>query len=144
MTINENEIVLTSVGTIFAYLASKNYFIPWIIKFWDWITKKKKENDDRNINLSDTIHKMKMNENEYYEKTFTTLLSQIDSLEQQLKDYARELEELRSEILHLNAKLYKKSLVIVDLQKKCCLNKNCAERVCCENKIEDLIENEDK
>lgn len=144
MTINENEIVLTSVGTIFAYLASKNYFIPWIIKFWDWINKKKKENDDRNINLSDTIHKMKMNENEYYEKTFTTLLSQIDSLEQQLKDYARELEELRSEILHLNAKLYKKSLVIVDLQKKCCLNKNCAERVCCENKIEDLIENEDK
>ena len=38
-----NEIVLTSVGTLFAYIASKDYFIPWIIKLWEWVKNKKND-----------------------------------------------------------------------------------------------------
>ena len=141
---NENEIVLTSVGTLITYLASKNYFIPWFIKGWEWITNKKKEIDQKNLDITDEIHKIRMNENEYYEETFNTLLGQIERLESELKIYSNELSKLRNEILQLNAKLYNKSIIILDLQKKCCLNENCKMRVCCENKIETLIDNEVK
>lgn len=137
---NENEIVLTSVGTLIAYLASKNYFIPWIIKGWEWITKKKKELDQKNLDITDEIHKIRMNENEYYEETFNTLLGQIEKLEKELKTYSDELSNLRNEILLLNSQLYKKSMIILDLQKRCCLNEQCPSRICCENKLETLIE----
>ena len=84
---------------------------------------------------------MKMNENEYYEETFNTLLGQISSLEDQLKEYAKELSALRSEILQLNAKLYNKAMVIVELQKKCCARAEfCPNREFCENSIKKLDE----
>ena len=123
-----NEIVLTSVGTLFAYIASKDYFIPWIIKLWEWVKNKKNDLDQKQLDVVDEIHKVRMNENEYYEETFNTLLGQIERLETELKSYSNELSKLRNEILHL--------------QKKCCLNENCKMRVCCENKIETLIDNE--
>lgn len=137
-----NEIVLTSVGTLFAYIASKDYFIPWIIKLWEWVKHKKNDLDQKQLDVVDEIHKVRMNENEYYEETFNTLLGQIERLETELKSYSNELSKLRNEILQLNAKLYNKSIIILDLQKKCCLNENCKMRVCCENKIETLIDNE--
>lgn len=134
-----NEIVLTSVGTLFAYIASKDYFIPWIIKLWEWIRKKKNDLDKKQLDVVDEIHKVRMNENEYYEETFNTLLGQIERLESELKNYAEELSTLRNEILMLNSKLYKKSMIILDLQKRCCLNEHCKDRVCCENKIDNLV-----
>lgn len=137
-----NEIVLTSVGTLFAYIASKDYFIPWIVKLWEWIRKKKNDLDKKQLDVIDEIHKVRMNENEYYEETFNTLLGQIERLEGELKNYAEELSTLRNEILMLNSKLYKKSMIILDLQKRCCLNEHCKERVCCENKIEKLVTDE--
>lgn len=137
-----NEIVLTSVGTLFAYIASKDYFIPWIVKLWEWIRKKKNDLDKKQLDVVDEIHKVRMNENEYYEETFNTLLGQIERLEGELKNYAEELSTLRNEILMLNSKLYKKSMIILDLQKRCCLNEHCKERVCCENKIEKLVTDE--
>ena len=82
-----NEIVLTSVGTLFAYIASKDYFIPWIIKLWEWIRNKKNDLDQKQLDVVDEIHKVRMNENEYYEETFNTLLGQIEKLENELKNY---------------------------------------------------------
>lgn len=136
---NINEIVLTSVGTLFAYIASKDYFIPWIIKLWEWIRNKKNDLDQKQLDVVDEIHKVRMNENEYYEETFNTLLGQIEKLENELKNYSSELTNLRNEILLLNSKLYKKSMIILDLQKRCCLKENCKERICCENKIDNLV-----
>lgn len=137
-----NEIVLTSVGTLLAYMASKNYFIPWIIKGWEWIINKKNDLDKKQLDVVDEIHKVRMNENEYYEETFNTLLGQIEKLENELKLYSNELTNLRNEILLLNSKLYKKSMIILDLQKRCCLNEHCKDRICCENKIEKLVTDE--
>ena len=135
-----DSIILTSMGSIIAFITAQKWIFPLFIKLWDWIINKKKEIDQKNLDVTDEIHKIRMNENEYYEETFNTLLCQIEKLEDELKSYSNELTKLRNEILQLNAKLYNKSIIILDLQKKCCLNENCKMRVCCENKIETLID----
>lgn len=134
--------IITACASILGYISSKQYFIPWIVQLYNWLKNKKDEIDEKQIDVTNEIHKIKLNEVEYYEKTFETLLHQIEELEDQLKDYSNELKELRSTILNLNAKLYNKSMVILDLQKKCCLNEDCPNRICCENKIQNLNSNE--
>ena len=135
-----DSIILTSMGSIIAFITAQKWIFPLFIKLWDWMINKKKDFDQKNLDVTDEIHKIRMNENEYYEETFNTLLGQIEKLEDELKSYSNELTKLRNEILQLNAKLYNKSIIILDLQKKCCLNENCKMRVCCENKIETLID----
>ena len=135
-----DSIILASIGSIITFITAQKWIFPLFIKLWDWIINKKKDFDQKNLNVTDEIHKIRMNENEYYEETFNTLLGQIEKLEDELKSYSNELSKLRNEILQLNAKLYNKSIIILDLQKKCCLNENCKMRVCCENKIETLID----
>ena len=135
-----DSIILASIGSIITFITAQKWIFPLFIKLWDWIINKKKDFDQKNLDVTDEIHKIRMNENEYYEETFNTLLGQIEKLEYELKSYSNELTKLRNEILQLNAKLYNKSIIILDLQKKCCLNENCKMRVCCENKIETLID----
>ena len=135
-----DSIILASIGSIITFITAQKWIFPLFIKLWDWMINKKKDFDQKNIDVTDEIHKIRMNENEYYEETFNTLLGQIEKLEDELKSYSNELTKLRNEILQLNAKLYNKSIIILDLQKKCCLNENCKMRVCCENKIETLID----
>lgn len=135
-----DSIILASIGSIITFITAQKWIFPLFIKLWDWIINKKKDFDQKNLDVTDEIHKIRMNENEYYEETFNTLLGQIEKLEDELKSYSNELTKLRNEILQLNAKLYNKSIIILDLQKKCCLNENCKMRVCCENKIETLID----
>ena len=134
--------ILTVIGSIISFMAAQKWIFPLIVKFWEWVKHKKNDLDQKQLDVVDEIHKVRMNENEYYEETFNTLLGQIERLETELKSYSNELSKLRNEILQLNAKLYNKSIIILDLQKKCCLNENCKMRVCCENKIETLIDNE--
>lgn len=136
--INENEIVLTSVGTILAYLASKNYFIPWIIKFWGWLKGEKKEFDKKNVDLSKDLVNYKKDVIETQEQQFQVLLNQITNLEEELEKYASQLEKMRTTILRLNSKLYDKSLLIADLQKKSCCVENCPHREMCKNKLDEI------
>lgn len=104
----------------------------------------KEHSEDRSLDVGQEISKLKLTEVERYEKTFETLLNQVEDLEQQLKDYSKELQELRNTILKLNAKLYQKSLVISDLQKMCCARENCPERISCRNYLCDVIDNEEE
>ena len=115
--------------------------MPQSNKLYKWLKKEKNETEERTFDVGQEVHKMKMNENEYYEESVNTLLGQISSLEDQLKEYAKELSALRSEILQLNAKLYNKAMVIVELQKKCCARAEfCEKREFCENSIKKLDE----
>lgn len=151
---NMNEIIqnnnlLTTLGTIIstiiAYVVGKNFFIPQLVRLWKWLKKEKEESEDRQISLSDEITKLKINDVERYEKTFNTLLNQISDLEEELKKYSKELQELRNTILKLNSKLYEKALIISDLQRYTCKKaKECELREICEiNHIEKLIEDEE-
>ena len=135
------EILTFSLYSVIAFFVGKEFFLPQLNKLYKWLKKEKNETENRTFDVGQEVHKMKMNENEYYEETFNTLLGQISSLEDQLKEYAKELSALRSEILQLNAKLYNKAMVIVELQKKCCARAEfCPNREFCENSIKKLDE----
>ena len=138
------DVILACLGSIVAFVLSKEFFLPQIVKLINWMRTEKEHSEDRSLDVGEEISKLKLTEVERYEKTFETLLNQIEDLEQQLKDYSKELQELRNTILKLNAKLYQKSLVISDLQKMCCARENCPQRVSCRNYLCDVIDNEEE
>ena len=138
------QLILASFGSIVAFILSKDFFIPQIVKLINWMRSEKEHSEDRNIDVGEEISRLKLTEVQRYEKTFETLLNQIEDLEQQLKDYSKELQELRNTILKLNSKLYHKSLLISDLQKKCCNRDDCPDRIVCKDYLCEVIENEEE
>lgn len=138
------QLILASIGGIITFVLSKEFFIPQIVKLINWMRDEKEHSENRSIDVGNEISKLKLTEVERYEKTFETLLNQIEDLEQQLQSYSKELQELRSTILKLNSKLYHKSLVISELQKKCCNRDDCTERIICKNFLCEMIENEEE
>ena len=138
------QLILASIGSIVTFVLSKEFFIPQILKLISWMKKEKNETENRSIDVGQEISKLKLTEVERYEKTFETLLNQIEDLENELKSYSKELQELRNTILKLNSKLYHKSLVISDLQKKCCNREDCPDRIVCKNYLCEVIENEEE
>ena len=138
------QLILASIGSIVAFVLSKEFFIPQIINLISWMRKEKEQSEDRTLDVGQEISKLKITEVERYEKTFETLLNQIEDLENELKSYSKELQELRNTILKLNSKLYHKSLVISDLQKKCCANaETCKNRIICKNYLCEVLEKEE-
>ena len=137
------ETIALIIYSVLAFFVGKEFFLPQLNKLYKWLKNEKNETEDRTFQVGEEVHKMKMNDVEYYQETFNTLLGQINSLEDQLNEYSKELSELRNTILKLNAKLYQKSLVISDLQNKCCERENCPQRVSCKNYICDVIDEEE-
>lgn len=139
-----NEIInyiITAVGSLLAYIWANRTLIPAILDWWKEYKEKRKQN---NIDSIEEINDYKSNVVDLSEKQFSVLLNQITALETELQQYAEELQKLRTTILRLNAKLYDKSLLITELQKKCCERENCHHRIACKNYLCDLIENEDE
>lgn len=141
---NAVEIITLSIYSVMAFFVGKEFFLPQLNKLYKWLKTEKHETENRTFQVGEEVHKMKMNDVEYYQETFNTLLGQISSLEDQLNEYSKELQELRNTILKLNAKLYKKSLLISNLQNKCCNRDNCPDRIACENYICEVIDNEEE
>ena len=137
------DVILASLGSIAAFILSKEFFIPQIVKLINWMRSEKERSEDRSLDVGQEISKLKLTEVERYEKTFETLLNQVEDLEQQLNSYSKELQELRNTILKLNSKLYQKSLIISDLQNKCCERENCPQRISCKNYLCDVIDEEE-
>lgn len=132
--------ILTALGSLVAYIWANRTIIPLIINWWNERKEKKKQN---NIDSIEQINDYKTNVVDLSEKQFSVLLNQITALETELQQYAAELQKLRSTILRLNAKLYDKSLLITELQKKCCMVEDCPQRIHCKNYLCDLAENGD-
>ena len=138
------QLILASFGSIVAFILSKDFFIPQIVKLINWMRSEKEHSEDRSLDVGEEISRLKLTEVQRYEKTFETLLNQIEDLENELKSYSKELQELRNTILKLNSKLYHKSLVISDLQKKCCNRDDCPDRIVCKDYLCDVIEKEEE
>lgn len=133
--INSFEAIGVCIATLVTYLCSQKWLFPLIVKCWNWF----KDREEKQIDTLEEIQSIKMNEQEYYKQTFQTLLNQITSLEEELQSYSAELEKLRATILRLNAKLYDKSLLISQLQSKCCERLDCPHRIACKNYCEEII-----
>ena len=130
--INDN-IILTAIGSVITYLAAQKWLFPHIVKLWEWIKERKKQQDENNINATSEILEIKKNTLDVTEKQFEVLLNQISRLEEELQAYADELQRLRTTILRLNARLYTKSILLTKLQGKCCDRENCKDRIACKN-----------
>ena len=141
---NIDSIIITAIGSITSFLAAQKWIFPMIVKCWEWLTNKKKEFDEQNVNASEELLDYKKSTVELQEKHFQVLLNQITALEEELMKYSDELKTLRTTILRLNARLYDKSLIIAELQKKSCCVENCPHRELCKNKLTEIDElNED-
>lgn len=127
--INAFESIGVAIISIITFICGQKWVWPLIVKGYNWF----KDREDKQIDTLEEIQSIKMNETAYYEKTFQTLLNQITSLEEELQSYASELEKLRNTILRLNSKLYDKSLLISQLQTKCCERMDCPHRIMCKN-----------
>lgn len=141
---NETDsLILTAIGSIIAYFSAQRWIFPLLIRFWEWLTDKKKKFDDENVDKSREILDYKKSVIATQEQQFQVLLNQITALEIELQKYADDLQKMRNTILKLNSRLYDKSLLIAELQKKSCCVDNCHLRQLCENnleKIDDLDE----
>ena len=133
--INTFEVIGVAIASIVTFLGGQKWIWPLIVKCWNWL----KDREDKQIDTLEEIQSIKMTEQEYYKQTFQTLLNQITSLEEELQSYSAELEKLRATILRLNAKLYDKSLLISQLQSKCCERLDCPNRIACKNYCEEII-----
>lgn len=132
--------IITIISTIFGWLIANHTIFP-VITEWiqNWKRQKKKDKYD----TANEVLEIKDAAMEVSEKQFTVLLNQITSLEEELQNYAAELQKLRTTILRLNAKLYDKSLLITELQKKCCEDLQCPNRIACKNYLCGMTENND-
>lgn len=133
--INTFEAIGVAIASIITFICGQKWIWPLIVKGWNWL----KDREEKQIDTLEEIQSIKMNEQEYYKQTFQTLLNQITSLEEELQSYSAELEKLRATILRLNAKLYDKSLLISQLQSKCCERLDCPHRIACKNYCEEII-----
>lgn len=133
-----DSIILTSIGSVITYLCAQKWIFPLIIKGWDWLKGEKKEFDRKNVDLSKDLVNYKKDVIETQEQQFQVLLNQITNLEEELQNYANQLEQMRTTILRLNSKLYDKSLIIAELQKKSCCVDNCPHRELCKNKLKEI------
>ena len=138
------EAFVTTLGTILAWFMGKEFFIPHIIKFWNWLTNQKKEFDEKNVDASKEIVDYKNNTNNMYESQIQFLMEQITSLEAELLSYQEQLEKMRKKILELNSQLYNKALVIGKLQQYCCSNEQCKYRQRCDNMFCNVNNEEEK
>jgi len=133
-----DSIILASIGSVITYLCAQKWIFPLIVKGWEWLKGEKKEFDKKNFDGSTELYNYKKNVIETQEQQFQVLLNQITQLEVELQKYSDDLQKMRNTILRLNSRLYDKSLLIADLQKKSCCVENCPHRELCKNKLEEI------
>ena len=107
-----NETIGTIVLTVIGWLASEKFLFPQLIKLWKWIRGVKKEIDKGNVDASKEILNVKEQHAEIYESQINFLMSQVDRLEQEINQHQEQLAKMRSMILELNSRLFKKDVII--------------------------------
>ena len=116
--------IITAISTLITWLLSKKFLFPQLLKFWQWLKERKKENENHNVNLKKELTDLTDKSNDVYENQITFLMQQVKQLKNELIEYQKQLEQFRSKILELNNNLYHKSLTIGKLRQFCCKMKN--------------------
>ena len=121
----------TVVLSIGGWIAGQKFLLPHLVKGWNWIRGRKKEFDDQNVDASKNILDIKLQNQEVYESQITFLMNQIDRLEHEINNHQEQLGKMRSMVLELNSRLFKKDILIGKLRELCCANADCKFRVMC-------------
>ena len=131
-----------AIGSIAAFILSKKWVVPLLIKCWHWLKHEKKEYDDNNIDSSKELTNIKNSNVKVYESQINFLVNQLQTLELQLDNYSVQLEKLREKILELNTSLFNKSMTIGKLREMSCCKSDCQFREMCNEN--DVIKEEEK
>lgn len=126
-------IIITGIGSIVAWLSVQKWVFPLIVQLWNWLI----DNGRRNIDTGKELKDIEQKANSTYEDQITFLVNQVDHLEKQLQQYSEQLEKLRATILDLNQRLFQKSMTISKLRQLACTNRDCPNRAFCTG--EDMI-----
>lgn len=130
-----NETVGTIVLTVVGWLASEKFLFPQLVKLWNWVRGIKKEIDEENVDASKEILNVKEQHAEIYESQINFLMNQIDRLEKEINQHQEQLSKMRSMVLELNSRLFKKDVIIGKLRELCCANINCKYREYCTDEV---------
>nr|WP_320038850.1 hypothetical protein [uncultured Bacteroides sp.] len=133
--------ISTVAGTIISYIASKKYIFPYIVKAYEWLKNRKKEQDKENIDSSKELLDIKEKSNDVYENQLEFTLSQIDKLQKLLNDkqteineYINQLSSLRKQLVELQKELTNEQLKNNKLSSLVCYNSECKCRQICIDK----------
>lgn len=131
METNIAYLVGTAVIAIVTWLASKKFLLPYIIKFFNWVRGRKKEQDDLNIDATKELAQIRKDVGEIYETRIQFLLKQISILQDQVQKNCEAVARLQDKIKEMNDNLYSKNITIHQLQENSCCVENCKYRVLC-------------
>ena len=56
------DVILASLGSIVAYVLSKEFFLPQIVKLINWMREEKEHSEDRRLDVGNEITKLKLTE----------------------------------------------------------------------------------
>lgn len=126
---------ITIISTVITWLLGKQFLLPQIVRLWNYIKEKKKEQDKSNVDSTKELIEIKQNNNDLYQNQISFLVKQVEYFENELLNYQSQLELLRKKILELNNQLYSKSLIIGKLRQYCCANEDCKYRIYCSDEF---------
>lgn len=129
----------TGISSIIAWFAANKWLFP-LIKEW-WVKRKEeaKEQDERDLNVRKELIEIDSNTDDLYKSRvewclhqITILEGKLDSKQQEINDFMKELDNLRGIIVNLQTQIMNNKLEINKLQGYCCKNLECKYRIKCD------------
>lgn len=125
--------ISTAITSIGAWVVSKKWIIPYIIKWW-----KEKKKDD--VEYKRTIQGVEEANNSIYQNQITFLNSQLEDLQDIISNKSKELRVVYNEVSQLRIKVKHLELELIQAKedavlyiRQCCSKTDCPQRVPCAN-----------
>lgn len=129
----------TGISSIIAWFAANKWLFPLIKEWWTKRKKEAKEQDERDLNVRKELIEIDSNTDDLYKSRvewclhqITILEGKLDSKQQEINDFMKELDNLRGIIVNLQTQIMNNKLEINKLQGYCCKNLECKYRIKCD------------
>lgn len=129
----------TGISSIIAWFAANKWLFPLIKEWWTKRKEEAKEQDERDLNVRKELIEIDLNTDDLYKSRvewclhqITILEGKLDSKQQEINDFMKELDNLRGIIVNLQTQIMNNKLEINKLQGYCCKNLECKYRIKCD------------
>lgn len=129
----------TGTSSIIAWFAANKWLFPLIKEWWTKRKEEAKEQDERDLNVRKELIEIDSNTDDLYKSRvewclhqITILEGKLDSKQQEINDFMKELDNLRGIIVNLQTQIMNNKLEINKLQGYCCKNLECKYRIKCD------------
>lgn len=129
----------TGITSIIAWFAANKWLFPLIKEWWTKRKEEAKAQDERDLNVRKELIEIDSNTDDLYKSRvewclhqITILEGKLDSKQQEINDFMKELDNLRGIIVNLQTQIMNNKLEINKLQGYCCKNLECKYRIKCD------------